>query len=303
MVRALIPYREGLGLLGELPGDAIVEVWDGGSGEPPAGVTFWVPGWIPIDNYPELIAALPDLQVIQLLSAGYEHVLDHVPPGVTLCNARGVHDPAVAEWVLAAVLAVLRDLPRHIRRPGARRSDEDESDTLFGKTVLILGYGSIGHAVERCLAPFEVELLKVASRARDGVHGPEALAELLPRTELLVILVPRNEETIGMVDAAALAALPDGALVVNAARGGIVDEVALLAELHSGRLRAALDVAEPDPLPADHPLLAEPGLLYTPHVAGATRQTLPRVFGFVGDQLRRYLRGEPLHNVVTESVR
>jgi phosphoglycerate dehydrogenase-like enzyme len=293
VTRALVFYPEGLSFLDGLP----VEAWDGKS-EPPAGVTFWVPQWIPIDNYPELFAALPDLQVIQLLTAGYEHVIRHVPDGVTLCNARGVHDPAVAEWVLAATLAVLRDLPRYIGGPVERRREGDESSTLVGSTVTILGYGSIGQTLGRFLEPFEVELLKVASRRRDGVHGPEDLAELLPRTDVLVILTPRNEQTRGMIDAAALAALPNGAVVVNAARGGIVDEEALLAELQSGRLRAALDVAEPDPLPPDHPLRAAPGIVYTPHVAGATTQTIPRVFGFVSEQLRRHLSGEPLENVV-----
>jgi phosphoglycerate dehydrogenase-like enzyme len=291
--RALVFYPDGLRFLDGLP----VEAWDGKS-EPPPGVTFWVPQWIPLKNYPELFARLPDLQVIQLLTAGYEHVIEHVPDGVTLCNARGVHDPAVAEWVLAATLAVLRDLPRHIRKPSGQRWEQDETDTLMGKTVTILGYGSIGHAVERMLEPFDVELLKVASRARDEVHGPESLAELLPRTEVLIILAPRNERTLGMVDAQALASMPDGAVVVNAARGGIVDEDALLEELRAGRLRAALDVAVPDPLPDGHPLLDAPGLVYTPHIAGATSQTMPRVFGFVAEQLRRHLNGDPLENVV-----
>ena len=293
VARALVFYPESLQFLDDLP----VEAWDGTS-EPPAGVTFWVPQWIPIDNYPELFAALPDLQVIQLLTAGYEHVIQHVPDGVTLCNARGVHDPAVAEWVLAATLAVLRDLPRYVGAPAERRREGDESSTLVGSTVTILGYGSIGQTVGRFLEPFDVELLKVASRRRDGVFGPEDLRELLPRTEVLVVLTPRSPQTLGLIDADALAALPDGAVVVNAARGGIVDEEALLAELQSGRLRAALDVAEPDPLPPDHPLRAAPGIVYTPHIAGATTQTIPRVFGFVGEQLRRHLRGEPLENVV-----
>src|SRR3954471_1995804 len=156
---ALVFYPEGLPFLGDLP----VQAWDGKS-EPPGGITFWVPQWIPIDNYPELFAALPDLEVIQLLTAGYEHVIRHVPDGVTLCNARGVHDPAVAEWVLAATLAVLRDLPKHMRGPVERRREGGESSTLFGSTVPILGSGSIGPRVARFLEPFEVELLKVASR-------------------------------------------------------------------------------------------------------------------------------------------
>ncbi|HEY2601596.1 MAG TPA: NAD(P)-dependent oxidoreductase [Thermoleophilaceae bacterium] len=294
---ALIPYRFGLELLGELPEGIEVEVWDG-TGEPPAGAGLWVPPWEPLD-YASAFATLPELRVVQLMSAGYEHVASSVPAGVTLCNARGVHDANVAEWIVAAILAMLRDIPAHVRRQDARAPLQEETDTLGGKTVLSLGHGSIGEAVERLLAPFDVEFVRVAKHKRDGVHPVDELPELLPRAGVLVILAPLNDETRGLVDAAALAALPDGALVVAASRGGIVDQDALLAELRAGRLRAALDVAEPDPLPPDHPLLGEPGVLYTPHVAGATRQTHPRVFAFVGDQLRSLGRGEPLLNVVS----
>src|SRR4051812_5407059 len=165
---ALVFYPEGLQFLDDLP----VAAWDGKS-EPPAGVTFWVPQWIPIDNYSELFAALPDLEVIQLLTAGYEHVLQHVPDGVTLCNARGVHDPAVAEWVLAATLAVLRDLPRYIGGPVERRREGDESSTLVGSTVTILGYGSIGHTGAPFFQPLQVGLLEGCNRPPGDGYGPQ----------------------------------------------------------------------------------------------------------------------------------
>ena len=142
-------------------------------------------------------------------------------------------------------------------------------------------------------------MARVASRAREGVHGPEDLDTLLPDCDIVVVLAALSEQTAGLVDAAFLARLPDGALVLNAARGGVLDQDALLAELRAGRLLAALDVADPDPLPADHPLLGAPGVLYTPHVAGATRATLPNVYGFVGEQVRRHAAGEPLVNVIT----
>jgi phosphoglycerate dehydrogenase-like enzyme len=299
-MRALVPYEFGVPLLGELPDGVVVGVWDVLSEPPPdaAETSFWVPPWEWLDNYPELFAKLPALEVMQSMSAGYDHVLPHVPPGVTFCNARGVHDRSVAEWVLAAILAVIRDLPEFVRRQAEQRVEYSESDSLAGKTVLILGYGSIGQAVEERLVPFEVEVVRVASAAREGVHAPSELAGLLPTADIVVCLVPLSEATLGLIDPSFLAALPDGALVVNASRGGLVDQDALLAELRSGRLRAALDVSSPDPLPADHPLLAARGLLYTPHVAGAIPQTNERAFAFVGDQLRRYARGEPLLNVI-----
>ena len=217
---------------------------------------------------------------------------------MTFCNARGVHDRSVAEWVLAVILAMLRDLPEFVRRQAERRVEHTESDSLAGKTVLILGYGSIGQAVEQRLAPFEAEIVRVGSRAREGVARPVGAFAALPRADIVVCLVPRSEATVGLIDSAFLAALPDGALVVNASRGALVDQDALLAELRSGRLRAALDVSDPDPLPPEHPLLGAPGLLYTPHVAGAIPQTNERAFAFVGDQLRRHVRGEPLLNVI-----
>lgn len=300
-MRALLPYRYALDLIGGVPDDVSVDVWDGTSELPAgaAGASFWMPPWEPLESYADAFAMLPELQVAQLGSAGYDHVLPHVPPGVTLYNARGVHDRSVAEWVLAAILAVLRDLPTFVLRQAAGRVEHTESDSLADKTVLILGYGSIGAEVERLLAPFELEVVRVASRPREGVHGTEDLPGLLPSADIVVCLVPRSSGSLGMIDAAFLAALPDGALVLNASRGGIVDQDALLAELRSRRLLAALDVTEPDPLPDGHPLLAAPGLLYTPHVAGAIPQTDARAFAFVGDQLRRFARGEPLENVVT----
>jgi phosphoglycerate dehydrogenase-like enzyme len=298
-MRALIPQRVGLSLLGDLPAGVEVDVWDGARTLDDDGVAFWVPPWEPLEDYPDALDQLPGLQVVQVLTAGYDHVRPHLPDGVVLCNAGGVHSASVAEWVLATLLAVVRSVPEYVRRQDRRHIERFETDTLAGKRVLILGYGSIGRAVERLLAPLSVTIARVASRARDGIHGPDDLGGLLPRADAVVVLAPLSPQTAGLVDAAFLAALPDGALVVNAARGGVVDQDALLAELHAGRLLAALDVTDPDPLPPDHPLLEAPGLLYTPHVAGATRATLPGVYGFVGAQVRRHAAGEPLENVIT----
>jgi phosphoglycerate dehydrogenase-like enzyme len=297
--RALVPMVEGLALLGEVPEGVAVEVWDA-TGRPPdggGGVGFWVPPFT-LSEYAGPFAQLPDLRIAQMLTAGFEHVAASLPPHVTLCNAGGVHDGPVAEWALTLLLSVVRRVPFYVRAQGEGAARDGESESLIGRTVMLLGHGGIGRAIERRLQGFETEIVRVARRPREGVHGPQELPRLLPECDAVIVAVPLGPETRGLVDAAFLARLPDGAVLVNISRGPIVDQDALAAELRSGRLRAALDVATPDPLPAGHPLRACPNLLYSPHVAGATSLTLPRAFGLVGDQLRRWAGGEPLVNVV-----
>jgi phosphoglycerate dehydrogenase-like enzyme len=176
--------------------------------------------------------------------------------------------------------------------------DPAAGQPLAGQTVLIVGYGSIGEAVERRLVPFEVTVERIARRARPGVSGLDELPAALSRADIVILLVPLTPATAGLVDARFLGHMRDGAMLVNAARGSVVDTDALLAELSSGRLRAALDVTEPEPLPEGHPLWSAPGMLLTPHVAGAMTTGMPRVMALIRDQLIRYAAGEPLLNVV-----
>lgn len=246
------------------------------------------------------LPAMSSLRVIQMLSAGVDWIVEAVPPGVLLCDGRGVHDPSTAEWVLAAILASIREVPAFVGAQRAGLWTHRQTAALAGSTVLIVGYGSIGAAVEARLAPFEVEVLRVARRARPGVAGEAELPALLPKADVVVLLVPLVPATRGLVDAAFLARLRDGALLVNAARGPVVDTGALLAKLATGRIRAALDVTDPEPLPAGHPLWRAPNLLLTPHVAGATALWIPRARTLVYEQLARYAAGEPLHNLVTD---
>ncbi|MBO0772451.1 MAG: phosphoglycerate dehydrogenase, partial [Actinobacteria bacterium] len=170
--------------------------------------------------------------------------------------------------------------------------------TLAGKTVLIVGYGSIGAAVERRLAGFEVTVRRVARSARDGVAAVTELPELLPEADVVVILAPVTTETIGMVDAAFLGRMKDGALLVNAARGSLVVTAALADEVRKGRLLAAADVTDPEPLPPGHQLWQLPGLFITPHVAASTPLSTARSLALVRAQAARWLAGEPLQNVV-----
>ncbi|GHJ13490.1 MULTISPECIES: 2-hydroxyacid dehydrogenase [unclassified Micromonospora] len=306
-MKAWIPHPDGRRLLGELPPDVTVEVLTDPARLPssPAGVRFWVPPFLAGPDAGALLADLPDVEVVQLLSAGADAWAGRMPAGVTLCDARGVHDSATAEWVVGAILSALRGFAPLARAQARREWAYDEvapTDELAGKRVLIVGAGSIGAAVRARLAPFEVSFTLVARTARpdEDVHGVADLPALLPAADVVVLLVPLTGQTRGLVDERFLAAMPDGALLVNAARGPVARTPALLAELASGRLRAALDVTDPEPLPADHPLWELPNVLLTPHVAGSVRGLLPRAYRLVGAQLRRFVAGEELTNRVVD---
>jgi phosphoglycerate dehydrogenase-like enzyme len=270
---------------------------------PPGGDATQAQVWVPRNGSPGVpdngfLEALPRLQLVQLLSAGAEKFLGRLPEGVLLCNARGAHTPATAEWAMAAILAAQRGIPFFVREQAAGRWSFTTHSSLVGARVLIVGAGDIGQTIGRMLAGFDVELTYVARTAREGVRSTADLPQLLPDADVVILIVPVTPETIGMVDAAFLAAMPDGALLVNAARGRIVDTDALLAELTAGRLRAVLDVTDPEPLPAGHPLWSAPGVLITPHVGGEVPQTGARATATAVDQITRVLAGEPLANVV-----
>jgi len=249
----------------------------------------------------EVLPQLRDLRVLQVLTAGVDVVAPHVPDGVILCDGSGIHDAPVSEWVVMAILAMRRRLPAHVlSQQEATWRWSSGGDDLEGATVLIVGYGSIGQATEARLTPFGSRIVRVARHARDSVHGIEELESLLPDADVVVILVPLTPATHGMVDARFLSAMRDGALLVNAARGAIVDTDALLDNLRSEHIIAALDVTEPEPLPDGHPLWSAPGVLITPHIGGAVHRVFERGWRFAGEQVRRYIDGEPLRNVVSE---
>ncbi len=247
--------------------------------------------------YP-LLGRMPELSVLQTLSAGVDWLLPFVPSGVTVCDAGGARNAAVAEWVLAAILASTRTLPELRDRQRKHDWQWSQSRELAGSTVMILGSGAIGAAVEARLAPFDVKLIRVARHARPGVHSVDDLRSLLGRAEIVVVLLPLTPATTGLLDGHLLGRMRPDALLVNAARGPIVDTDALLELLQAGRLRAALDVTDPEPLPVDHPLWDAPGVLITPHFAGDTLPADRRAFALVGEQVGRYVRGEPLVNIV-----
>jgi phosphoglycerate dehydrogenase-like enzyme len=240
---------------------------------------------------------LPALEVVQVLSAGVDWIVDELPAGVTLCSARGTRDPAMAEWIVAALLADLKRLGSFAR---AQTWERREIDDLAGRRVMVLGHGSIGRATERLLEPFGCEVIGVARRARRGVLTLSEAQAVLGAMDAVVNLLPLTPATRGLVDADFLSRMPDGALYVSAGRGATTDTAALTAEVERGRLRAVLDVVDPEPLPGDHPLWRLPGAVISPHVAGDTAGGERAAWELVGDQLRRFAAGEPLTNVVVD---
>jgi phosphoglycerate dehydrogenase-like enzyme len=262
-------------------------------------VRFYVPAYNVGAGQGEVLARMPRLEVVQTLTAGVDHIRDEVPEGVLLCNGRGIHNASTAELALTLTLASLRGIPGFVDDQHQGRWHQGWRQSLADKTVLIVGYGDIGRDVERRLVPFEVEVRRVARTARDGVHSLDALPDLLPTADVVILIVPSTSETRGLVDSTFLGRMKEGALLVNVARGTVVVTDDLVAALEAGRVHAALDVTDPEPLPSDHPLWSAPNVLITPHVGGATPAMWPRAHRLVRQQLERYAAGEPLENVMS----
>ena len=262
-------------------------------------VEFYVPAYNLGPGHGPVLGRMPRLRVVQTLTAGVDHIRGEVPEGVLLCNGRGIHNASTAELALTLTLASLRGIPGFVRDQDAELWQQGWRASLADKTVLVVGYGDIGRDIEARLLPFEVDVLRVARTVRDGVHAMADLPDLLPRADVVVLIVPGTTETRGLVDAAFLSRMRKGALLVNVARGPVVVTDDLVDALRSGHVRAALDVTDPEPLPEGHPLWSAPNVLITPHVGGATPAMWPRAYRLVRRQLERFAAGEPVENVMT----
>ncbi|GAA1808118.1 2-hydroxyacid dehydrogenase [Agromyces neolithicus] len=242
------------------------------------------------------------VRLVQSQSIGYDDVPATLPAGHVYANAASVHETSTAELALALLLAAQRGIPDFVRAAGEGRWAPARHASLADRRVLLLGYGGVGRAIEARLAPFEVDLVRVATRARDDetgrIHGIDELDDLLPTAEIVIVGVPLTAATTGLVDDRFLSALPDGALVVNIARGKVADTTAVLDHAARGRLRYATDVTDPEPLPTGHPLFALPNVLISPHVGGASTAMMPRMARLLRDQIERMSRGEEPRNVV-----
>jgi phosphoglycerate dehydrogenase-like enzyme len=297
----LVPYEAGIAALADVPGVRAIR-YRPDAPMPPGADTAEVL-IAPFQATDDLVAELPrlpKLRLVQLLSAGAETWIGRLPDGVALSDCRGAHGVATAEWIVATLLATYRHLPGFVAAQSEGRWDYHTTEELAGKRVLIVGAGDLAEQTVARITPFEVTTTLVGRRARGGVHAIEDVAELLPHHDACVVVVPLTDATRGLVDAAFLAAMPDGAVLVNAARGPVVDTDALLAELTSGRLRAVLDVTDPEPLPAGHPLWTAPGLLLTPHVGGAVPLGPDRAFRIAAEQIGQFAEGNTPSNLVQD---
>lgn len=282
-------------------------------------VEFWIAPILPKDAA-QALPHLDGLRVVQSLYAGVDWLLQMLPQGLTLCDAQGLHNIPTAEWTVSAILAALKHFPFYfdLQRVGDWRRRKEANahyramypdapkslppvlqEELFGKRVMIVGYGSIGRSIEERLAPFGVDIIRLARSARDHVESIDRLPDLLPSADIVVLIVPLTPETTGMIGERELSLMKQGALLVNAARGPVVKTDALLAALEGHRIRAVVDVTDPEPLPPGHPLWTAPNLFITPHVAASSNMFLPRAMDFAAGQIARYLKGEPLLNIVT----
>ncbi|MEU0543248.1 2-hydroxyacid dehydrogenase [Nocardia sp. NPDC005978] len=298
-VTVLVPDDYGLAALSRVDG---VRALRFSPGKPlPDGAEkaeILVPGFLVGPEAARIVHALPGLRLVQLLTAGAESWVGKVPEGVRISIARAAHGASTAEWVMTGLLSVYREFTGFAVAQREHRWTQHQTDTLHGKRILIVGAGNLAEELRRMLAPFGTTVALVGTTARDGVHGIDELPSLLGDFDAVVLMVPVTSRTVGMVDAAFLARMADGAILVNAARGPVVRTDDLLAELHTGRLRAILDVTDPEPLPAGHPLWDAPGLLLTPHVGGSSRGSMERGWAVATEEIARYVAGEEPRNLV-----
>lgn len=266
-------------------------------------VTFYCLPYMGDASSIALIREMRRLRVVQSLSSGVDEVLDAVPSKATLCNGLGLgHEEGTAELAVTLILASLRQLPAFAAQQARRSWHHMRTGSLDGKRVLLVGYGAIGAAIEQRIAPFGAHVSRVSRTAREGVSALSDLPRLAAVAEVLMICIALTPDTLHLVSREVLSALPAGALVVNVARGPVVDAAALTAELRAGRLRAALDVTDVEPLPADRPEWTLPNVLITPHIGGDTFTFAQRAPGFVADQAARHLAGLPLRNIVRPPI-
>ncbi|MEU2204123.1 2-hydroxyacid dehydrogenase [Microbacterium oleivorans] len=286
--------------LAPVPDGVEVIVWALDTPAPRPRIDIVVPPYMSDVTFDRLAGV--EIGLVQGQAIGYEGIADKLPPGTVFANATTVHETSTAELAVGLVLASQRRIDRFAVDGREGRWNPVLTDSLADRRVLLLGYGGVGTAIAARLAPFEVEIVPVASRARDEdgvhVHGIDELGDLLPTTDIMIVSLPGGDATRHIVGDAELAALPDGALVVNVGRGPLIDTDALVRHTAAGRIRAALDVTDPEPLPADHPLWRNDGVLISPHVGGASSAMRPRMVALLRRQIAHVLAGERPENIV-----
>ncbi len=261
-------------------------------------ITFYVPSYMGGRTALEFSKKMPNLKVLQMPNAGYDDAMEFMRPGMTLCNGRGIHDASTAELAVGLTIASLRGFPTFVRSQDKGEWNHAKFHSINDKKIGIVGFGSIGQTIARNLSGFDVEVIGFSKSGRDGSITMDKFDSYLPSLDVAILILPLNDESRGLFGADRLALMKDGALLVNVARGPIVDTSALIAELNSGRISAALDVTDPEPLPMGHPLWSAKNVLIAPHVGGNTSAFEPRARKLVEAQLQRIADGQPLANII-----
>ncbi|GAA3009687.1 2-hydroxyacid dehydrogenase [Actinokineospora diospyrosa] len=296
-ITVLVPDEHGVAALAGIDGVRAVRYEPGALPDEAAEAEVLVPGFLTADKG-SLVAGVPKLRLVQLLTAGAEAWVGTLPEHVMLSTCSGAHGGSTAEWVVAALLTMFRTMREFEDDRRTQTWQMQQTETLQGKRVLVIGSGDLGKQLKRRLDAFDAEVTMVANTAREGVRGVDELPELLPHHDVVALMVPMTPKTRHLANADFLSRMPDGAVLVNAARGPVVDTDALVRELSAGRIRAALDVTDPEPLPPGHPLWTAPGLLLTPHVAGSCTGVHARAYRVIAEQIAQFARGEEPSNLV-----
>jgi len=303
-LRVSLPEPDLRGALGDLPEGVEIIDWAMDGPAPVPEIDLVVTPYMGASNRVAHLAGVRT-RLVQSQSIGYDGIDRLLPEGHVFANAASVHETSTAELTLALILASQRGIDDFVRAAGEGEWAPAHHPSLADRTVLLVGYGGVGVAIESRLLPFETTVIRVAHTARlderGTIHAMASLPELLPQADIVVIGVPLTADTAGMVDDRFLSLMRDGALLVNIARGPVADTDALLAHASSGRLRLALDVTDPEPLPRGHPLFALPNVIISPHVGGASSAMRPRMARLVREQIERMLRGDAPVNVVLRS--
>ena len=257
---------------------------------------------------PEMMRGAASLKWFQTMWAGTEEYSGFLPQGALFTSSSGSNSRSVAEHMLTSLLAVCRRLPTYL---DSQRShvwkDEGPMKTILGGTVLVAGAGHVGSDFAKLcqgLGAKTIGLKRTGSGPGEGFDQGQAMDQLdalLPQADVAALVLPHSPQTAGLMDARRLALMKDDAVLISAGRGSVLDQEALAASMRGGKLwGAALDVATPEPLPSESPLWDVPNLLLTPHVAGGMRLEITRrkCVEMALDNLRRYVAGEPLHNLV-----
>jgi phosphoglycerate dehydrogenase-like enzyme len=296
-----VPDQGVLQSLGDVSDDVEIILWDMTGPPPREKIDLVVPAYLVGAKVLAQLAGVTT-RLVQSPMLGYDGVKEYLPPGHVYANAASVHETSTAELTLALILASQRGIPDFVRAASEGRWERSWRQSLADRSVLLLGYGGVGKAIEARLLPFEVSVTRVAHHARvderGEIYDSESLPELLPEADIVIVAVPLDDDTTGLVDDAFLSRMKDGALFVNIARGPVADTEALLQHASSGRLRLALDVTDPEPLPDGHPFFALTNVLISPHVGGATSAAIPRLARLIHIQINRLLDGEEPINVV-----